>query len=426
MKILLLCCALFVGQVSVAEPARAQSREETVTIEGYAAGKMKVLVERFAPGLGATPNDTKALYEVVISDLDYSDYFRFTEIPSLGPEDQIPAGEAQALIRATVEVSQGELVLRGSIEELPDRTITLARNYRGTPALYRELAHRFADDIVLFLTGEPGVARTRIAFVSDRTGNKEIWAVDYDGKGLTQLTRNGSINLSPAWSPDLASVAFVSYAGGDPDIHALDVASGESRRVIGGPGVQGAPAYSPDGSRMAYSNTSGRESEIYVCRADGSRANRISRSNGINTSPDWSPDGRRLVFTSDRAGTPQIYVIDAEGGGQERLTFNGKWNDLAGWSPTLDRIAYAYREEGLFRIARVAPSGLGGEAKLTYGPGSDEDPSWAPNGRHLVFSSTRSGQKGIYVLHTDSGRVRPLVVGGGNHYGPSWSAVPAR
>jgi TolB protein len=132
------------------------------------------------------------------------------------------------------------------------------------------------------------------------------------------------------------------------------------------------------------------------------------------------------VLTSDRSGTPQLYVVDVDTGSPRRITFEGKWNDLADWSPDGDRIVYASMRGGLFRVCVVEPTGLGDERQVTFGPGSDEHPQWAPDGRHVVMTSTRGGSQGLYVVDVDSGRVRPLVVGGGNHSAGAWSAVPAR
>ena len=420
-----LACLLLVSGVAAAQDG-GLSPEERIVISAEGERKVPILLETFTGGLGVTAEDVRAVESVLESDLNYADLFQIVRIPVLMEGDTVPAGQARALVRAMVELSQGELQLRGSLESLPERGVILSRTYRGSPEIYRELAHRFADDIVLFLTGRTGIARTKVTFISDKSGAREVYVVDYDGHGLRPLTQNGSINMSPAWSPDGTGVVFVSYLAGDADIHLADVRSGKTRKVVGGHGVQSAPAYAPDGSRIAYSNTSGNESEIYVCAPDGSGVRRVTRSSGINTSPGWSPDGRRIVYTSDRSGTPQIYVVDADGGSPQRLTFTGQWNDLGSWSPNGDKIAYATRKDGLFRIALVDPSGLGSGRDATFGPGSDEDPSWAPNGRHLVFSSTRGWQKWLYIVDTDTGWVLPLVVGCGNHSAPDWSGVPDR
>ncbi len=416
---------------SAAAPASAQSdttgsQEKQIVISKNAVPKIQLLLEDFLAAPGAAPEDARSVHDVVSTDLDYADIFSVTPIPRMGEGDTLNAVQARFLVRGEVRVTSGNLVLRGTLESLPARSLVFSRDYATPPENYREAAHRFSDDVVLYVTGRPGIARTRIAFISNRSGGKEVYTVDYDGFGVKQATRNGSINMSPDWFPGGGSLVYVSYAKGDPDLFRLDLGSGKNGLLAGGQGVQSAPAVSGDGSRIAYSQTNGTESEIYVCGPDGGGSHRVTRFPGINTSPAWSPDSRQIAFTSDRAGTPQLYVMDSDGGGARRLTFDGQWNDQADWSPDGDRIVYSSRRDGLFRITVVGVGGMGSERQLTRGPGSDEHARWAPDARHVVFTSTRGGRRGLYVLDVDGGRVRPVAVGGGDNYAPDWSASPPR
>jgi TolB protein len=408
---------------SAQSPSQRPEKEMTISREGTQI--ISLVLEDFAPGPGATQKDVESVYRVLAQDLEFSNYFVITRVPQLVAGDPV-AVSGKAVVGGTVELARGQLVLRGTLEALPGRSRILSRDYATKPEWYRETAHRFADDIVHFLTGENGIARTKVAFVSTKTGNKEIYVVDYDGFGLRQVTHNRSINMSPAWSPDLRQIVYTSFKKGDPDVYVIDLASGQERLVAGGPGVQGAPVFSPDGKSILFSNTRGRESEIYIVPAAGGQPRRLTREGGINTSPSWSPDGRRIVFTSDRSGTPQLYVADVDGGISRRLTFGGTWNDLASWSPTGDLVAYSARQPDGFRLAVVDPSGLDRERVVTAGPGSEEHPSWAPNGRHVAYSSGSGRRSGIYVLHVDSGEKRALIEGGGTYQGATWSSIPAR
>ena len=418
-------CMIAGGTALVAAQTPSAGNEKQITIQKGGTQIIPLVLEDFTVGPGATQKDVESVYRVLSQDLDFSNYFVITRVPQLVAGDPV-AVTGQAVVRGSVEMSKGQIVLRGSLESLPGRSRILSRDYATKPEWYRETAHRFADDIVHFLTGDNGIARTKIAFVSNKTGNKEIYVVDYDGFGLKQVTHNRSINMSPAWSPDLRQIVYTSFKKGDPDIYVIDLTSGVERLVAGGPGVQGAPSFSPDGKSIIYSNTRGRESELFIVPASGGTPRRVTREGGINTSPSWSPDGHRIVFTSDRSGTPQLYVADVDGGISRRLTFGGSWNDLASWSPTGDLVAYAARQSDGFRLAVVDPSGLDGERLITAGPGSEEHPSWAPNGRHVAFSSGSGNRSGIYVLHVDSGQRRVLAEGGGMFQGAAWSAVPAR
>lgn len=424
-------CLAAVWAVAGVVPAGAQedagtSQEREINIsKGPSVPKIPLLLEEFQPGSGATPEDTKLVLDVLANDLEYSDLFTVTRVPPPAPGETPPATGANFRVRGTVAMAGGDLSLQGLLDALPGGSRVFSREYRTKPEWYREVAHRFADDIVRHLTDYPGVARTRIAFASNRTGNKEIFVVDYDGFGLRQVTHNGSINMSPAWSPDGGSLAYVSYKNGDPDIYILDLASGQDRRVAGGQGVQTAPAFSPDGKRLLYSQTSGQESEIYVCDVGGGGTHRVSRVGGINTSPSWSPDGRRMVFTSDRAGNPHLYISDVEGGSPQRITFDGTWNDTPCWSPDGERIVYVSRRDGPFSLALVDPAGRD-ESRRTFGPASDEHPSWAADGRHVAFSSTRGRGRGVYVMDVESGSIRTVLADGSECFGICWSPVPPR
>jgi len=425
MAFTVLTSILCVGAFQVNAQTPPQSNEKQLTIQKGGAQIIPLVVEDFTVGPGATQKDAESVYRVLAQDLDFSNYFIITRVPQLVAGDPV-AVTGKAVVRGSVEMASGQLVLKGVLESLPGRSRILSRDYATKPEWYRETAHRFADDIVHFLTGDNGIARTKIAYVSTKTGNKELYVVDYDGFGVRQVTHNRSINMSPAWSPNCRQLVYTSFKKGDPDIYVVDLASGVERLVAGGPGVQGAPSFSPDGKSILFSNTRGRESELFMVPAAGGTPRRVTREGGINTSPSWSPDGHRIVFTSDRSGTPQLYVADVDGGISRRLTFGGTWNDLASWSPTGDLVAYSARQSDGFRVAVVDPSGLDGERLVTTGPGSEEHPSWAPNGRHVAFSSGSGGRSGIYVLHIDSGQRRELISGGGTYQGAAWSGVPAR
>jgi len=412
------------GFVAGQTPPLANEKQLNVW-KGGTVELVPLVLEDFTVGPGATQKDAESVYRVLAQDLDFSNYFLITRVPQLVAGDPV-AVTGKAVVRGSVEMARGQLVLKGVLEGLPGRSRILSRDYATKPEWYRETAHRFADDIVHYLTGDNGIARTKIAFVSTKTGNKELYVVDYDGFGVRQVTHNHSINMSPAWSPDCRQIVYTSFKKGDPDIYVIDLSSGVERLVAGGPGVQGAPIFSPDGKSILFSNTRGRESELFIVPVSGGTPRRVTREGGINTSPSWSPDGHRIVFTSDRSGTPQLYVADVDGGISRRLTFGGTWNDLAAWSPTGDLVAYSARQSDGFRVAVVDPSGLDGERLVTTGPGSEEHPSWAPNGRHVAFSSGSGGRSGIYVLHVDSGQRRELISGGGTYQGAAWSGVPAR
>jgi len=425
-RTLVVCLGLGAASYTVAQtPGLPQNPEFDVSRTGVRT--IKLLLEEFRPGTGATRGDAGQVESVVLQDLAYSGIFHVLKLAAVSSTDSLSYGtDYRALVRGTVLAEGENIVLKGRLESLPDGGLIFDRDYRTRAEWYREAAHRFADDIVLYLSGENGISRTRVVFSLHEGQRRELYVVDYDGYGLRRLTDTGSITLSPSWNPDLTRIAYTVFAEESFDLQVLDLASGKSAPLAGGPGVQSASAWSPVGDHIAYSETVDGTSAIYVCGGNGQGKRRLTRDTGIDTSPAWSPDGRRVAFVSDRSGNPQLYITDSEGGETRRLTFGGSWNDQPAWSPDGEAIAYASRVDGSFRLFRVDPGGLGAPRQITFGPGSDEAPSWAPDSRHLVFAATRGGATGLYIINTDNHVERPLVVGKGDCNGPDWSLVPPR
>jgi TolB protein len=305
----------------------------------------------------------------------------------------------------------------------------VGRVYRGNAneEQTRRYAHQFADEIVARLSGGlPGVASTQIAFVSARTGNKEIWAMDYDGANQHQLTMLHSIALTPRWSPDADRIAFTCYPTGGSILSAqICVYSGISSRLLSWPryrGTNSAPAWSPDGTKVMFMSSMLGNPELFVAEADGSHARRLTHSTGADTSPAWNPKtGQQVAFVSDRGGTPQLYVMDADGSEVQKieLTDKGYVIDPA-WSANGQLLAFSWRRPSgnydLY-IMDIATHAL---VELTRDAGRNERPSWAPDGRHIVFESTRTGTRQIWTMLADGSEVKQLTTQGENE-SPNWS-----
>ncbi len=286
-------------------------------------------------------------------------------------------------------------------------------------------AHHFADEVVLQLTGEPGIAQTRVLFSRGSGEVRELYLVDYDGENIRQVTRNASLNLTPRWSPDLARIAYTSYFRGRQRLLVLDTATGRSTRVADFDGLNVDAAWSPAGTELAVTLSRDGNAEIYRVRPNGDIIQRLTFDPSIECSPCWDPTGQQIAFTSDRTGSPQVYVMDRDGTNRRRITFDGRYNDSAAWSPQGDRIAYVSRVEGQFQVFSVEPDGSDVH-QITFPQERDnEDPSWAPDGRHLVVSSNRSGSTNLWVIDVESGEARPLTWGRAEDTGPSWGGPPA-
>jgi TolB protein len=282
----------------------------------------------------------------------------------------------------------------------------------------RRLAHKVADEIVLQFTGEPGIADTKIAYVSGPTGAKEIVMADYDGVGGTPVTRNGSINLSPVWSPDARSLAFTSFKQGYPDLYrAFPFERRPEQTLAAFVGINSSPSFSPDGKSIAMTLSVTGNPEIHVLNLATGVMRRLTRHAGIDTEPTWSPTGRQIAWVSDRGGAPHIYVMDDQGLNVREIT-RGGFHTQPRWSPRGDLIAYTQRA-GVHDIWVVDVDGSN-PRRLTSG-GDNQGPTWAPNGRHIAFQSNRLGRWQVFAMLADGSAPAPLTRGQSESTSPTWS-----
>jgi TolB protein len=329
--------------------------------------------------------------------------------------------KVQFLAIGSVQSRGGELLLEGKLFDVGAGAEMIGKSYVGDPKILRTMIHRFADEIVYRVTGEKGIASTRVAYVSDVGGGaKEIFLMDYDGYNPVLITGNRSINLSPRWSPDGNRIAYTSYRDNNPDLFLLDLRSGRRGPISKTPGLNAAPAWSPDGQWLALAKSSGGGTNLYIMRADGSGERRLTFGSGISISASFSPNGQQIAFASDQGGNPQIYVMDTTGANLQRLTFRGNYNVSPRWSPRGDKIAYVARDGGAMDIWVMDVNG-GNPQRLTDGTGHNEEPAWAPGGRHLVFTSDRGGRRNIYRIFADGTGLSRLTNSGRDNYLPDWS-----
>ncbi len=338
-------------------------------------------------------------------------------------EDVIKRGGTfglSGLVWAAIQRKGRDLVLSGKLYDAASGTRIANKEYFGSEDTLRRLAHTMADEIVTRYTGEKGIARTRIAYVSDKSRNKELYVMDYDGQNETKLTADRSICLSPAWSPDGKTLAYVSYRDRNPDLYALDMETFRRWKLSGSNGLNISPAWSPNGQRIALALSKDGASELYTMYRDGNDLERLTYGASDNVSPSWSPNDREIVFTSGRAGTPQVYIMGVDGTDIRRITFEGSYNASPQWSPRGDRILFVSQMKGLFKIATVNTDGSDLRL-LTSGPGSDENPSWSPSGRQIVFSSSREGKSNIYIMNADGSGIERITPNDANYTSPAWS-----
>lgn len=409
--------AALVTLIPLLSPALDASAQSDVNLE-YRTGRsqrIRLLQESFS----AEGDRNAKAYAVqtdgtLYSDLDLSGYFHVTRGWA---KDERPF-DVQAIIEGKLSLQGSQVTLTGEIKDFPARRIIGRSTQRGTLPELRRLVHRIADDLVYQLTGERGVAETRIAFVSGGRGKRELYVMDLDGYGAQKLT-SGGVCVSPAWSPDGNRIAYSYLHDTGWGLYQVAPTGGASTYLWTRGGLNIAPRYSPDGTLVAFSSSYEGNSEIYTMPAAGGPARRLTKNNSIDTSPSWSPTGQQLTFVSDRTGKAQVYVMDADGANARRLVYGYDYTDSPDWSPRGDRIAFVVRTGGGFDIYVVDVQGQ--DPRLVVGGGSNENPRWSPDGRHLVFSSNRGGNWGLYIASADGLSVRRLPTPGSEAKSPAWS-----
>lgn len=411
---------------------RAQGVDVFLNVTGGGARKLNIAVPEFTLVTGAdTGGVTKQLAGVTGDDLTFSQLF--SVVAGTGA---IPPNNPAALKQSWTEFAaagahaglHGLVTFRGDRAETemrlydlttPEHRLIATKKFELAASQWRRLSHKIADEIVLQFTGEPGVADTKIAYVSGARGAKEIVMADYDGVAVAPVTRNGSINLMPVWSPDSRSLAFTSYMQGYPDLYrAFPFERRPAQTLAAHHGINTSPAWSPDGRNVAMTLSKDGNPEIYVLAVATGTLRRLTRHGGIDTEPTWSPTGREIAFISDRTGRPHVYVMDAEGGSVRPLTTSG-FHTQPRWSPKGDVIIYTQRQ-GTHDIWAVNADGSN-PRRLTSGPGDNQGTTWAPNGRHLMFQTNRLGTWQVFSMLVDGTVQTPVTRGTVDATSPSWS-----
>jgi Tol biopolymer transport system component len=269
----------------------------------------------------------------------------------------------------------------------------------------------------------------RIVFVSQRGHCDCLYVMAPDGSAVTVLTHHdsGRGDRRPTWSPDGQTIAFTRFLEDNVDVYRIAAAGSAETALTRTPFHRTArePQWSPDGSRIAFSTSQDNDTEIYVMNADGSVQTRLTNTSGVDEEPTWSPDGTRIAFTSHRDGTAQIYVMNADGSAQTRLTDNPAADAGPRWSPDGRRIAFTSTRDGDVEIYVMSADGSS-QTRLTNAAGADEEPSWSPDGDQIAFTSHRDGNAQIYVMNADGSGQTRLTSSAGRNTGPTWAPVVYR
>ena len=388
-------CALLLAPFSNAQVrvVKSANRKITINISGLRAGR---------------DNASQTFFQTLEKDLRLSGWFSPTR------------GNGELRLSGSAGPSGRKLKVTARVARSSDQAGLFAKSYSADSAQARALAHNVADDIIEAVTGHKGISSTKIAVVGTRSGAKELYVCDANGGGLRQITNDRKIVVGPNWGQDSNSMVFTSFLRGFPDIHQIDLRRNKRTVLAAYPGVNTGGALSPNGKELALILSKDGNPELYIKTIRGGKLRRLTKTGrATEASPSWSPDGRQLVYVSDQSGTPQLYIIAREGGRPRRLSRRGTENVAPDWGPN-NLIACASRSGGHYAIAVIQP-GTGQTTYLTTDYADYEDPSWAPDGRHIVASRTVSYQSSLYLLDTVGDPPVALLQGGGNWLSPDWS-----
>jgi TolB protein len=400
---------------------------------------MPIAIPAFAGGGGEEAQTGRDMAQVISADLERSGLFR-----PLDPQSfiqNVSAGEgprfgdwrqinAQALVSGTVQgQGDGRFRVEFRLWDVFAEQQLAGFAYTTTRQNWRRIAHIIADEIYKRITGEDGYFDSRIVYIAEagpaEKREKRLALMDQDAANHRYLTDGRALVLTPRFSPSAQEITYLSYAQGTPRVYLRNIDSGQQEALGDFPGMTFAPRFSPEGNRIVFSRTENGASNIYALDLRTRRPSRLTEGNAIDTTPSYSPDGSKIVFNSDRGGSQQLYVMDASGGEARRISFgSGKYGTPV-WSPRGDLIAFTKIDGGTFYIGVMRPDGAG-ERLLTQ-DFLVEGPTWAPNGRVLMYfrqgrSSGRAASSRLYSIDLTGGNQREIGTPG-DASDPAWSPL---
>ena len=333
---------------------------------------------------------------------------------------------AQALVTGRVTQSEGRLKVEFRLWDVFAGQQLRGEQYNTTADNWRRIAHIISDAIYERITGEKGYFDSRVVFV-DESGPKErrikrLALMDQDGANVRYLTRGDDLVLTPRFSSAADTITYMSYGQGDPKVYLMNIETGQREIVSNFPGMSFSPRFSPDGQRVIFSLQRGGNSNLFVMDLRSKATTRLTDTQVIDTAPSYSPDGMRISFESDRGGKQQIYVMAANGGQAQRISFGDGAYSTPVWSPRGDYIAFTKQTQGRFAIGIMQADGSG-ERILTEGY-HNEGPTWAPNGRVIMFFRDPGGNAGPALYTVDvTGRNEQLLKTPSYASDPAWSPL---
>jgi TolB protein len=439
-KLLINRRTLLTGAAAGAALGWAEAPARAVTKLDVTQGNIQPMPIALPDFIGGTPADSEVAHnvtQVITANLKRSGLFAPIDpaayIEKLSNIDAVPRFpdwrtiNAQALVTGRItRQADGRLKAEFRLWDVAAGEHLTAQQYFTAPENWRRIAHIISDAIYQRLTGETGYFDTRIVFV-DESGPKEqrvkrLAIMDQDGANVRYLTRGEELVITPRFSPSTQEITYMSYGQREPRVFLLNIETGQ-REIVGNfPNMSFSPRFSPDGQRVIMSLQQGSNSNLYTLDLRSKATTRLTDTAAIDTAPSYSPDGQRICFESDRGGSQQIYVMSASGGPAQRISFGEGSHSTPVWSPRGDNIAFTKIGGGSFGIGIMRPDGSG-ERILTEGF-HNEGPTFAPNGRVLMFFRDPGGNAGPSLFTIDiTGRNEQKVPTPGYASDPAWSPL---
>ena len=429
MKKIIFVLAAIINLIQIAD-LQAQT---DIYIRG--AGKLiPIALPQLCVQSGQTSSD-REIPKIITRDLDLSGYFEvispdaYLEAPGkcAGPDAVVYTDwsviGAEGLVRGVVSSDgSGGFTVRMYLYDVQKRTMVLGKEYQGDSSLTKKIAHKFANEVLKYYTGETGPFGTQISF-SSRVGRfKELMVMDMDGGDIRQLTNDRGLAISSSWKPDGTGLLYTSYRNRTPDLFSINLLSRSINQITKNDVLELGGKYKKgqnDGT-ILLSTTNGRDSDVILVGQDGSLIKKITPPNGsIDVSPEWSPDNSRIAFCSNRGGGPQIYTMNSDGSNVKRISFvSSNYCTSPSWSKN-DKIAFVCRADAGFNIFVANADGT--QPMQLTSSGNNEDPDWSPDGRYMVFASTaKGGVFNLALMRDDGSNFKRLTNGRGGDFEPAW------
>jgi len=429
--------------IGIALSAAADESNPTIEVRPGGLTAHRVALQQFADDApGSARTRPAKLREQIQAGLEYtSSIVTLPDAAFLGPVESPGLSGARRSDCGDWRTSGADILVEGVVNErggVADIQIgvwdvarclrLLSQRYSRPVATQAHTARRIADDIVAAITGTRGVSATEIAFISTRSGYREVMLMEADGGNARAATSGTAVKAFPTWLPGGGGILYTAYVTGQqPSLFVTARSRGVRAGALLAGVLPGEPKYRgvfhPTGESLALVSSVNGSAELFRVARDGRRLKRLTFSPSIEVSPAWSPDGEQIAFVSDRSGSPQIFVMNADGTDKRRLTFQGAYNSSPAWSPDGRWIAYQSRLDAQFDIWLIDPKGEVNFPIIGH-PRSDESPSWSPDGRRIAFSSMRRGRADIYTTDRGGDDLVRLTSGDGEDTHPSWGPYP--